>query len=171
MTHNKTGTESVQPKILPLQLIVGAMIGGLVAVAVIARWLVQSEQMSTSPNLADILLTVLAIYSLTMVIAFAVVKKVLTRRFRASSGKLESEQPSADSVLELFSQLTVIGAAFTEGCGLFGVVSHLLSGSWMALFFPAICAALLVTRFPSKQRYTDFHASLVGATPDTPISP
>ena len=171
MMDYKIGDEPAQPKILPLQLIVGAMLGGLVVVSALVRWLVASQRMLTSPNLADILLTVLGIYSLTMVIAFAVVKKVLIRRFRASTGRLDSEQPSAESVLELFSQLTIIGAAFTEGCGLFGAVSHLLSGSWMALLFPTICATLLLMRFPKRQRYADFHASVVGVSPNIPISP
>lgn len=171
MTEYKMGTDTNRPRMFPLQLIVGAMIGSLVVVAAIARWLVASERMSTSPNLVDILLTVLAIYSLTMIVAFAVVKNVLKRRFRASSGRLESKQPSAESVLELFSQLTIIGAAFAESCGLLGAASHLLSGSWMTLLFPVICAVILVTRFPSRKRYEHFHASQVGATSNIPITP
>lgn len=171
MTDYDKGTDSERPKILPLQLIVSAMIGGLIVVMVLARWLVASGQMSTSPNLTDILLTVLAIYSVTMVLAFAVVKKVLVKRLRGGAGGLEAEQPSPEATFELFSQIAIIGAAFTEGCGLFGAISHLLSGAWMALFFPLICIAILLVRFPTRRRLAQFIATSVGISATTPIGP
>jgi hypothetical protein len=118
------------------------------------------------------LLTVLAIYSLSVVFAFVVVKKILSRRFRGSTSRVDAERPSAEAGMELFTQITIIGAAFAEGCGLFGAISHLLSGSWLALFFPVISVVILLVRFPTRRKFVDFLTTVgAGALSDAPIGP
>jgi hypothetical protein len=150
-------------KITPMQLVVVAMIGGMLAFAVMTLFV--SPRMEHDPALARPLLAALGGMGVMELVAYLVLRQVTLAGLR---GRADAGQPQAEldgRILGAWQTLTLIRSAMLEAIGLFGIVIVLLTGRWAWFAVPAAAIAFLVAGFPSRGQLESLSTRITGANP------
>lgn len=145
-----------------LQLIILAMMAGVLAVGVVAVAL--GSRITIQPELAPLLLAILALFGAAELPVYFVVRARVLAGLRDSveaSRDTDTDTDAASRVFPAMATLTIIGGAMAEGFGLFGGVICLLTGNRAALAAPAIALVLLVLRVPTQDKLSAFAAATV----------
>lgn len=145
--------EEIRVRLVPVRLIVGALVAALIVFALVATWL-HASGFATSPDLAPYLFGALVVLAGSELVAWPLVRRGLVAPLKSKS---------AEQVVEGFVQTRIIAAALTEGVGIFGLVTYLMTGLPYALFFPAVAIFVLLRLQPSPGTFRDF-AREIGRT-------
>jgi hypothetical protein len=153
-------TGTVQP-IQVLQIVIGAMLMGIVTFAVVVVVVRASGQdpqppMPGKPLISYVAIAV-AIGSLVFreVVGAAVVGAGLRKIVREGQ-RAGTSVDRAAQLAGFFQKKTIIAAAMTEGPALFLLVAYLLEGNAAALIVAILLAASLAMLFPTQSRLTDW---------------
>jgi hypothetical protein len=146
----------------PLRLIVPAMALGVVIFAAIVIYLITVGGMSTTPDLANLLLATLAALAVILLVTYVIVRKLVTEWLRRSQADPGSGAVAPAAVARGFFTTTLIGAAMAEGLSLFGIVILLVTGNWLALVAPAVGLLLILLQVPTRDRFNRFASSVTG---------
>lgn len=155
--------------IVVLQIIVGAMVLGLVGFLGMVVALRAGGQAFAEPAATGSLVTYIAIgYAVAVVLVRAMIPSVVASVGRqkilretvdpagdgdAAGGDRHGSPSGADDVdglLGLFRAKTIITAALFEGAGLFVVVAYMIEGTRLALLGAIVLAVLLACHFPTR---------------------
>ena len=126
----------------------------MTAFAVVAVAL--DEQIADRPDLAPLLLLVLALWAVGDLIAYLIIRRLMTagiRRLLDAGGELSG-------LTERLTVLWIIPAAMTEGLGLLAIVIFLLTGNAVVLAAAAASLLILLGLFPTRDRVAQFLSHL-----------
>ncbi len=143
------------------RVVLGAMGMGIVAFAAVAVVLGQGGQMTTQPELARILLPVLALMAAPALVAFLLVRNAAVGKLRSEAGQAP-DRITVEVVAARLVPVTIIGGALAEGVSLFGTVAYLLTGQALALAAPAVGIIALVLLMPSLTRIRRLTSAITG---------
>jgi disulfide bond formation protein DsbB len=146
-----------------LQIIVGAMMAGLLIFGIIA--LAVGPLGMPDPAMTGILLAVLAFLGATELIGYLVLRTVMLGKLRTDAAQGALGEDPEQSVLPVWSTLTLIRSAMTEGWGLFGSVITLLAAPPLAMGAIVLALALLGLGFPTRDKLTQLTVNITGQNP------
>lgn len=157
------------PTLTTLQLIVGAMMTGLVTFAVIV--LAVGTVGEPDPSLANLLLAVLGVLGVSELAGYVVLRMVLLGKLRGEAESTSAPHEVDQKVLGTWSTLVLIRSAMTEGWGLFGCVIALVTGSPLGLAAAVLAVLLLAMGFPTQGRLAQVALDATGQNPyATPLA-
>ena len=158
-------TDTATPLLLPLRIVVGSMIIGTMAFAIVSFFLAGDSGLGQSePNngLVPMLLLVLSAFGLGLLAAFPLIRRNLLSRLR-SEWRGGAEPAAEDSrVFGQFQTLALVRAAMAEGFALFATVVYLLTASPIALAGTAVGVVVLIRLFPTEHALQKFAAEVSG---------
>ncbi|MBI5364856.1 MAG: hypothetical protein HZA53_16890 [Planctomycetes bacterium] len=134
-----------------LQVILGALIAGLLSFTAVAVFVRTSIGGVGSGAPVDLL-------ALVVLVLFAGMGGVyfMVRRSMLAAARAKRESALALVRQELvpieLQRLTLLGAALAEGPGLLGTVVVLIGGSWFLLAAPVIAMLCILFQMPSRER-------------------
>jgi nitric oxide reductase large subunit len=144
-----------------MQIIVGAILLGIVAFLGIAVSLRTQPQFQQQPAGVPILTYTSAAFTLMMLVLQAVFPGMVAT---ASRRKLATATPpsSANAGLELSPEVIglcgiyqtrlIIAAALIEGGAFFCLISYLVEGQWPSLAIAVFCVVVIASKFPTRGR-------------------
>ncbi len=142
-----------------LQLLVGALMLGILAFGAVILTLAQMGQLGLQ---ADVLVpALLAGVSLVSVMPTQVIAHLVLNRnsFAAAEPGNTSQSPIDDSaeahtarLLAMYFQAKVIAGAGLEGAALMNLVGYALAAQWWSLIVPTAAITWMATTFPTKDR-------------------
>jgi len=139
------------PSLLPVKIVVGALMMGMVTMTVVIVALVEMGMFKPQRN--DVLLmAVAAMWPVLTVTAFAMgllVKRQAREQWKGSGGDQEA-------LLQPYATGVILQAALMEGGGLFGAIVFFLTGEQLALLAPGLSVAMLGLVFPTEGRFQGF---------------
>jgi hypothetical protein len=139
----------LQQAVRPLQVILAAMILGMVAFAVIA--LAIGPIGPVEPGLTQALLVGLVCLVVTEAIMWSILRRRLVRRAREMTAGASDD--GRRTILRGYVMIAgLVPAAMAEGLGLFGAVIYLLTGAGWGLATTAAATVLLIVLFPTSGR-------------------
>ena len=141
MPPPRTGTNPQPVSRRQAVVLWSALAGGLAVFTVLGTVIAPAR---TTPELAPLLLPVIAVMSVAELVAGRFILRSVRR-------KLSSGPPEAVAVLAQ-TQL-IIACSLALGIGLFGVAAHFTTRDPLFLVFPAGAAVALVWWFPSEARW------------------
>jgi hypothetical protein len=144
------------------RLVIAAMAMGIIGFAAVVVLLAAGGRMNADPQLADILLIVLAILAVAQVPVYVFVRRAILANLRRTCDSRTSGEAAAQELTKGFNALTITGGAMAEGLSLFGLVILLLSGNWLALAGPLVGLLLLAVQFPTRDKLRRFVESATG---------
>jgi hypothetical protein len=150
-------------RLLQLRLIVGSMIVGVVAFALVSVFLAGDSglgQTESNKSFEQILLVALGVAGLSLLMVFPFVRKTILNRLRSEWRGGAGPALEDSRVLSQFQVLTIVGAAMAEGFALFATVIYLLTAADLALAGTAVGVVILGRLFPSANSLVDFAAQL-----------
>lgn len=147
----------------PLQMIVAALIVGVITFTIVALALggmqsgpgqAPAPAQTGSLSMANTLRLVCAALIAGTLMVFPIVRRgqigVLSRQ--ASGGDAEDRA----QIMQAFTATTIIGGALAEGPALFAAVILLLTGNPVDLILVAVPLLVLLSRFPTAGRWESF---------------
>lgn len=149
------------PPIRSTQVLLAALILGLVVFSGVAAYMRQNSPGQVGPEVTNILQVVVPI----LFVSSATVFMFLRRRFmdQAAAGKNEMlELIRQDRIPFQLHALAIFGAALAEGPGLLGAVTVLLGGSWYLLLAPLLSILTIATLIPTQSRLEETVRGLSG---------
>jgi amino acid transporter len=147
-------------------IIVMVLIAGLVGFLLLVVFVVR-PQMGGGPGAGPTILTYVAVVFgfLSLTGSMVAPRMAVSRRLQAMARGTETTPPrmlsgeespptasDANSLAAVYLTQTIIAAAFTEGAGFLGTVVYLLEGGPVPLGLAILCAILLATRVPTRDR-------------------
>jgi len=158
---NGSGPVRVQAGSLrALQIIVAAMIGGVVMFGVIAVAL--GSQGRDEERLGTIFFGVLGLLAVSEAMMYAVLRMAMLKKLRDGLGQITDRDEARQLGQQVFFQLTLIGSAMAEGLALAGVAFFLLTGVWPLLAGPVVALLILLSRIPTEDRFRGWLSSVAG---------
>jgi hypothetical protein len=148
-----------QPTIKSLRIIVVTMIAGIVTFLAVALAL---APLGEDPQLASVLLLVLALFAFTELPAYFIIRMVMLGKLRQTLAEKPDIDDPTPLVMPAFTTLTITGCAMAEGIALFSIVIFLLSANPLALIAPILAILIIATRFPTEDKLAGWTASLTG---------
>lgn len=144
------------------QIIVLAMMGGLVSFGAVLAVLSQVGELGSAKLDATIPLGVVAALAVTEVPVYVLIRKGLIAKGREKLAGRRSAmgEPLLGEAMDVFLIMTIIGAAMCEGVGLFGLVVMLLTGNYFGALFAFVALALLALQLPTEARLRSFASAL-----------
>lgn len=152
---------TVPRMLFTLRVIVAALVFGVVASLALA---VVVMRPTPDPGTATLLLTVLALFAVGEVVAYAVLRRIWNAQLRRRVSGETAEESEPALVNGFFTQ-TLIGAALTEGASLFAAIIYLVTASRPALLAAGLGILLLLVQLPTADRYRTFVERLSGRRP------
>ena len=170
--HDDSWREAATKQVRVLQIIVGALVAGVVFFLMIVLIICPPA------NLAPGMLTAVAvIFAGAMLITYPVVlripvatacRQILAGTFRIvdswKCGSLGTSDLGASDrgiglsdvqcLLSLFQRKTILGAAMIEGCAFFAVIAYFIEGGFVSLGLAGALLAGLAAHFPTLSRVT-----------------
>ena len=133
-----------------LQIVVVAILGGLVAFTAVALALdLRGDE--GDPRLGRTFLFLVAGIGLASLPAYLALRGAVLRRVRGDAEEALA-QLRAGLVPARLSTLTIVGAALTEGVGLLAVVGYFVTGHLPVVVASGVCAVLLLFQIPGRGR-------------------
>jgi hypothetical protein len=132
-----------------LRVIVAAMAGGMLSFLAIAVFLVEGGTMTLDPDLAKVLLPVIAFLAVGEVVAYLVLRSATIRKLNEPQPPHVAEH-GAPTPMGSLATLTIIGCAMAEGVGLLAIVTYLLSGNHLAWIPVAAALLVLAMQWPTR---------------------
>lgn len=155
-------TDSIDTRLRPVQVIIGALCLGLVTFGAVVAWLVKTGQV---PAASGGTFEVLGYVAKGMLFAGVVAGWLFWRsgctRAKSLAAGL-SEGDARDSLLGLFQTGLIVRGALVEGPGLFCIVVALLTHDLLMLAWGGVAVAGLVAIFPTRGTYERFVRDAVG---------
>lgn len=153
-----SGNESATPisSVLTAQIIVGAIISSLLALTVVAYFLIKPD--SQPGELPKVFLWLVPAVALVALVVFPLMRTALMSRVHSAS--VDRSEETGSRFRSAFQTLTLIRAALIEAPGLLAVIGYMVAGDTRLLWFTAAAIALLILQFPSEQKYQEFIDSL-----------
>ena len=108
------------------------------------------------------LLGILGALGLAGLGSYALLRKVVVSRLRATIGPEKPEIPLME-LLQAFHVLLIIAASIAEGFALFSLVVYFVTGHFAGLVGAAVGALVLIGLYPSESRFRRFEAAVGGA--------
>ncbi len=143
---------TIESRLRILQMIVGAMIIGLVLAAVVF-----ALNLPTTPTFGPSLRIVLLIVT-SALIAFCIGVRFIVRRNALQQPRTDNDV-SPQQVFNQFFILILTTAAILEGACLFGLIVFLLSGDQIDLAIAAVPFAIMILlAFPTRGRWQNLLA-------------
>lgn len=140
-----------------LQIVAGALLMAQVTFMLIASFVALGGFMQPQPSLGLILLIALGAMMITGSVAAFVVRSAIIKAAAAAWRNRIDDDHGLEAIFIHFSRLTIITAALVEGIGLFGSLTVLIAGEWLALIAPILTIALAIGIFPNNVRWGEFH--------------
>jgi hypothetical protein len=154
--------DKLHPNVQNLRLMIPAMAMGVIIFAAIVIFLVAGWRMNTDPTLENPLLLALAALAVMEIVVYVVMRKVITGNLRRRWLGHAAEDVPADELAKCFQTLTLVGAALAEGLSLFGIVTLLITGNWLAIAAPAVGLLLIALHFPTRDKFNRFAGNATG---------
>ena len=170
--HDESWREAATRQVRVLQIIVGALVAGVVFFLMIALILRQPADLAPGT-----LTAVAVIFSGAILITYPVAMRILvaTARRQVLAGTFRVADPwkcgslgtsdrgasdlgaglsDAECLLSLFQRKTIFGAAMVEGCTFFAVIAYFIDGGFVSLGLAVALSAGLAAHFPTLSRIT-----------------
>jgi hypothetical protein len=156
--ENEIGTQ-----LAPLQIIVGALVVGVVTFGVVSLFLgpLAPEDQAT----ARLLLLILGAVGIAEAAGFLIIRMGTIMGLQRAAGVGEGDSGGKDRVLVAYRSLVLIRAAMCEGFTMFALVIVLLHGERLALGAAAVGLLLLIAGIPTPGRCARFIESVAGRNP------
>lgn len=154
--------DKLHPELQSMRVVVSAMAVGVIMFAAIVVFLIASGRMTGDPTLQNPLLLALLAVAVMEIVAYVVVRKLITDKLRRRWLSQETEELPADDPAKSYQAITLIGAAMAEGWSLFGLVVLLITGNWLAIAAPAIGVVLIALHFPTRDKCNRFAGNVTG---------
>ncbi len=153
------------------QILVGALLFGMLSFAVVAATMGGKLNTSPDPNLAEMLFIVMGVLAVVEFTAYNfLLKPLLIAQVRREALALdESVRPRY--LEQRYLIVTILAAALAEGLGLLGAVTVLLTGRLEALAAPGLAAMALLVILPGPYRFERFTRLIENNQPFPPSSP
>jgi len=126
----------------------------MTAFAVVAVAL--DEQIADRPDLAPLLLLVLALLAVGDLVAYLAIRRSMMGRVR----RLLDQGSEPTGLTQYLVSLWIIPAAMAEGLGLLAIVIFLLTGNAIVLAAAAVALLILLGLFPTRDRVAQFLSTL-----------
>lgn len=152
-------TKTRPPTLQSAQLIVGALLMGVVAFTIVAVVMVNNGR-PLKPAMATPLGIALATCAL-----FCIFGAIAFGRFVTNANRAPWQahpDPVPELMLQPFVIVTILRAALLEGPALFGVLVFLVTGRWEMLIAAAAGVIGLLAIFPSRARFESFVSAVSG---------
>jgi hypothetical protein len=159
MGSEQMSTDLSTQRLLQLRLIIGSMIVGVVAFAVVSVVLAGDAglgQTESNRSFEQILLVAVGVAGLSLLMVFPFVRRTILNRLRSEWRGGTGPALEDSRLLSQFQVLTIVGAAMAEGFALFATVIYLLTAANLALVGTAIGVVMLGRLFPSANALADF---------------
>jgi len=130
------------------------MVVGMTAFAVVAVAL--DDRIADRPDLAPLLLLVLALWAVGDLIAYLALRRSMMAKLR----RLLDQGSGPSGLTQYLVSLWIIPAAMAEGLGLLAIVIFLLTGNALVLAAAAAALLILLGLFPTRDRVAQFLSHL-----------
>lgn len=156
-------TQSPALNVKPLQIIALAMMFGMLSFMGVAWRLVEGGMMETTPDLANILLLVIAMLAVGEFGAYFVLRSVMRKRATAGAPPtVANPNPPPGNTQGTYAVITIIGCAMAEGVGLFGTVIYLVTGNKLGLVAAGVALVAILLQWPTEAKARQFLPASVG---------
>ena len=140
--------ESVHEAVRGLRIVIGGLMGGLLAFAVLAS-IVGPVSRSPDPDRARWILIAVALLCGGCAVRYAVLRRSLIRGLGARGTELRQHSDPSGLIVEQYRGFVVAGGGLIEGPGFFAVVAYLVTGNRLALAAVGLALVMLAAHFPS----------------------
>jgi hypothetical protein len=154
--------DSAARQLSVLRLIITSMMLALLAATIIMIVLAPRLEQSVPPEVANLLLIVLAGLAVSQLPVYFFVRHTSLRRLQAALAGREVTADVTRSLHDVYFRLTLVPAALLEGWGLLGSVIFLLTQQWPALAAPALALCGLMFAWPTRDRLERFTTAMTG---------
>jgi hypothetical protein len=165
--------EEIAKKVRILQVIVGALLGGVLVFLGIVVALVQLNIAERLDDMAFVLNLVLLVFATSMAIARAIVLPIMVsqarRKIREGTWQISLGTNSPGDVLQfvertgdagrlfvVYQMRTIVAAAMPEGIAFFACIVYLLGHSLLALAIAAVMTTWIFRQFPTRAGVVDW---------------
>lgn len=140
--------ESIEETVRGLRIIVGSLMGGLVALSAIALAFGPIKE-PPDPELGRLVLGGLGLMAVACAAAYFVLRRALVRDLAARAVELRQHPEPASLILLRYRQFTIVGAGVIDGPGAFAGIAYLLTGNPVAIGVVGGAVLLLLVHMPS----------------------
>ena len=155
MTEPESGVPD--DRLWALQIIIAALIGGILIFAGIDVVLYTRGMVPTAPG-SDVIAYVAAGYAVAVLGAWQVVMRTMAAAARRKL--LAAPEVTTQLVIALHAGRMIIGAALWEGIAFFLLVAYFITGQPWTFAGGLVCAALVaLLHFPTRPRVEDWVAA------------
>jgi hypothetical protein len=140
--------ESIEATVRALRIIVGSLIGGLVALSAIALAVGPIKE-PPDPELGRLVFAGLGLLAVACAAAYFVVRQALARDLAARAAELRQHPEPATLILLRYRQFVIVGAGVIDGPGAFAGIAYLLTGNPVAIGVVGGAVVLLLLHMPS----------------------
>jgi hypothetical protein len=145
-----------------LQVLVGALMMGLLSASVVMALLVVIGHRPASPGLAPTFAFIVPGLFVTTLVVSVLVGRVLATQARQQWEGTPEPKDAALFAMPKFEVRAIFRGALLEGPGLFGAVATLLTGEFLFLIVPGLSLIGLAAMFPTRDRVLDFVDQVTG---------
>ena len=152
-------TDSLAEPVKVLQIIVAAMVAGVVLFLGVVIHSHAGGRLADQPDGTGSLVTYIATgYGVVAVLARTVLASVIVANGRRKIAQSHTEDPMSgddnvvDGLVSLYRVRTIVAAAVLEGSALFCVVAYLIEGESLAAIAAIVLTLLLAGHFPTCGR-------------------
>jgi hypothetical protein len=142
--------QSFDEAIRGLRIVIGGLIGGVVAFAAVAAGVAGSVARPEDPGLLLAMLGVLGLSIVGSAVGYAMQYRQLLRCLRAHPTELSPLGSPPEAIVEPYRRFVVVGCGLIEGPAFFAIVVYLLTNHVAALAVPALAVVLLFVHMPSR---------------------
>lgn len=140
--------ESIEGTVRDLRIIVGALIGGLVALSAIVLAVGPIAE-PPDPAMGRLVFAGLGMMAAACAAAYFVLRQALVRDLAARAAELRQHAEPAALILTRYRQFAIVGAGVIDGPGAFAGIAYLLTGNPVAIGVVAAAVLLLLAHMPS----------------------
>lgn len=154
--------EPAEKRLRIIQILVGALMMGLLSASVVMALLVFIGHKPPSPALARTFAMIVPGLFLTTFVVSVVAGRALTSQARQQWETTSPPKDAAFFALPKYEVLVILRGALLEGPGLCGAVATMLTGEYMFLIVPGLSLMGLAATFPTEDRLLDFVDRVTG---------
>lgn len=155
-------TEPAAKRLRVIQILVGALMMGLLTASVVMALLVVIGHAPPSPAHAKTFAIVVPGLFVATLAASIVVGRALQTQARQQWDATSPPKDAVTFVMPKFEVQSILRGALLEGPGLFGAVATMLTGEYLFLVVPGLSLLGLAATFPTRDRVRDFVDRVTG---------